>query len=75
MLNEGTVVRKNQLVRKHLVYSLITGLIIGIIAGLPLGWFTHRFYYQQRLAQILLCRENHRNQSATVVDSYCGTAY
>lgn len=75
MLNEDTVATKNKVARKHLFSSLVTGLIIGIIAGAPLGWFTHRFYYQQRLAQILLCRENHRNQPAAVVDSECGTLY
>ncbi len=75
MLNEDTVARKNLVARKHLVTSLVTGLIIGIIAGSPIGWFAHQFYYQQRLAQVLLCRENHRNQPAAVVDSQCGTPY
>ena len=75
MLNENTVATKNKVARKHLFSSLVAGLIIGIIAGAPLGWVTHRFYYQQRLAQILLCRENHRNQPAAVVDSECGTPY
>ncbi|MDF5733695.1 MAG: hypothetical protein PUP92_38430 [Rhizonema sp. PD38] len=75
MLNEDTVVRKNLVARKHLVTSLVTGLIIGIIAGSPIGRFTHQFFHQQRLAQVLLCRENHRNQPAAVVDSQCGTPY
>ncbi|MFH7025965.1 MAG: hypothetical protein ACHBN1_11305 [Heteroscytonema crispum UTEX LB 1556] len=51
MLNQGNVATpKNTIKRKHLVTSLITGLIIGAIAGTPIGWFAHRFYYQQRLA-------------------------
>ncbi len=75
MLTEDTVAKGNTIKRKHLVSSLITGLILGTIIGTPIGWYAHRFYYQQRLAQILLCREQHRNQPATVVDSVCGAAF
>lgn len=75
MLGQDTTVRGNTLKRKHLIYSLITGLIIGAIAGTPIGWFANRFYYQQRLAQTLLCRENNRNQPAAVVESICGTPF
>jgi F0F1-type ATP synthase assembly protein I len=69
------IYRENTIKRKHLINSLITGLIIGAIAGAPIGWFAHRFYYQQRLAEILLCRENNRNQPAAVVDSICGSRF
>jgi F0F1-type ATP synthase assembly protein I len=76
MLNQGTVTRNtNPIKRKHLVYSLITGLILGTILGAPIGWFAHRFYYQQRLADILLCREQNINQPAAVVDSICGRRF
>ncbi len=75
MLSEDTVAEGNTIKRKHLVSSLITGLIIGTIVGTPIGWYAHGFFYQQRLAQILLCREQHRNQPATVVDSICGAAF
>ncbi|MBR8833289.1 MAG: hypothetical protein DSM106950_04385 [Stigonema ocellatum SAG 48.90 = DSM 106950] len=75
MLTEDTLVRENSIKRKHLVSSLITGLIIGTIFGTAIGWYTHHFFYQQRLAQILLCREQHRNQPARVVDSICGAAF
>ena len=75
MLSEDTVAKGNTIKRKHLISSLITGLILGTILGTPIGWYAHRFYYQQRLAQILLCREQHRNQPATVVDSVCGAAF
>ena len=43
--------------RKHLVWSLITGLAVGAIAGAPLGWMANGYYTEQRLAQILICRE------------------
>jgi hypothetical protein len=75
MLRQDAPVRGNNIKRKHLIYSLITGLIIGTIAGTPIGWFAHQYYYQQRLAQILLCRERNINQPAAVVDSICGRAY
>lgn len=75
MLRQDTIQRGNTIKRKHLVYSLITGLILGTILGMPIGWFIHRFYYQQNLARILLCREQNRNQPAAVVDSICGRAF
>ncbi len=75
MLRQDTVARGNNLKRKHLLYSLITGLVIGIVAGTPIGWFAHQFYYQQRLAQTLLCREENRNQPLAVVEARCGRPY
>ncbi len=75
MLNQTQIARDNNIKRKHLVSSLITGLIVGAIAGAPIGWFAHRFYSQQRLAQILVCRENNQNQPAAVVDSICGSRF
>jgi hypothetical protein len=35
-------------------------LVIGVIANAPLGWVVHQFYYKQRLADILICREKNR---------------
>lgn len=80
---EGLVVQQehitrtehNRITRKNLVYSLATGLAIGVVAGIPLGWVIHQFYTQQRLAQVLLCHERNRNQPAAVVDSICGRMY
>ena len=68
-------IERENIKRKHLVSSLITGLVIGTILGTPIGWFAHQFYYQQRLAQILVCREQNASQSAAVVDSICGSRF
>ncbi|MBD2040213.1 hypothetical protein [Microcoleus sp. FACHB-672] len=61
--------------RKNLINSLLTGLIVGIIAGAPLGWFVHQYYAEQRLAQILICREKHRNQPEERVLAICGSRF
>lgn len=73
--NHVTQKNSNRIKRKHLISSLATGLVIGIIAGTPIGWFANQFYSQQRLAQTLLCRERNRNKPAVIVDSLCGRAY
>jgi len=77
MVKHDHVTRTNpdKIKRKHLIYSLATGLAIGIIAGTPIGWFANQFYSQQRLAQNLLCRERNRDKPAVIVDSLCGKAY
>ncbi|MBD2744744.1 hypothetical protein [Coleofasciculus sp. FACHB-1120] len=67
--------KENRITRKHLVYSLLTGLVIGAIAGTPIGWFTHRTYAEQRLAKNLICREQHRNEPVAVVESICGSRF
>jgi hypothetical protein len=65
----------NRITRQHLVYSLVTGLIIGSIAGAPLGWFAHQIYYQQRAGQVLLCRQKHIGQPEAELKALCGSAY
>ena len=65
----------NAITRKNLISSLATGLAIGIVAGIPIGWFVHQVYAQQRLAQVLLCHERHRSQPAAAVESICGRLY
>ncbi|MGB5962745.1 MAG: hypothetical protein WBG73_19060 [Coleofasciculaceae cyanobacterium] len=77
MIEQNHVTRKdsNKIKRKHLIYSLITGLGIGIILGTPIGWFANQFFAQQRLAQTLLCRERNRDKPAVIVDSLCGKTY
>jgi hypothetical protein len=64
-----------RITRKNLVYSLATGLIIGTIAGAPLGWFAHRIYYQQQAGQTLLCRQKHIGQPEAELKALCGSAY
>ena len=73
MVQTNSINRENYLKRKHLVSSLVTGLIIGVIAGTPIGWVAHQFYYQQTLAKNLLCREQNGNRPAVQVDAICGS--
>ncbi len=61
--------------RKNLVQSLITGLVIGLIAGAPLGWLAHQFYMEQRLADVLLCREKNRGLAEAQLQSLCGRSF
>ena len=61
--------------RSNLIQSLITGLVIGVIVGAPLGWLAHRFFEQQRLAGVLLCREENRNLPAAQLQSVCGSPF
>ena len=61
--------------RKNLINSLLTGLVIGVIAGAPLGWFVHQYYAEQRLAQILICREKNRDQPEVRVQAICGSRF
>lgn len=75
MTEVNRIRHEDSIKRKHLISSLITGFLIGAVAGTPIGWFAHRFYYQQRLAQILVCREQNASQSAAVVDSICGSRF
>ena len=63
---------KNTISRMNLVSSLLTGLVIGFIAGAPVGWFIHQFYTEQRLAQVLVCRNKYKNQPEAMVQSICG---
>ena len=67
--------KENRITRKHLVSSLVTGLLLGAIAGTPIGWFTHRAYAEQRYAKNLICREQHRNEPEAVVQSICGSRF
>lgn len=72
-LNEPPIRKEDN--RKHLINSLLTGLAIGVVAGAPLGWFVHQFYAEQRLAQILICREKHRNEPEVRVQAICGSRF
>ena len=70
-----TQAEHERITRKNLVSSLATGLVIGLIAGAPLGWFAHRIYYQQRAGQVLLCRQNHIGQPEAELKALCGDVY
>ncbi|MEG3845862.1 hypothetical protein QT971_24500 [Microcoleus sp. herbarium19] len=61
--------------RKHLVWSLITGIAVGAIAGAPLGWMANGYYSEQRLAQILICREKNKDKPVATVESICGSRF
>jgi hypothetical protein len=70
-----TLAEHERITRKNLVSSLATGLVIGLIAGAPLGWFAHRIYYQQRAGQVLLCRQKHIGQPEAELKALCGDVY
>lgn len=63
------------IVFKRLLRSFATGLIVGIVAGAPLGWFAHRLYAQQRAAQVLLCRQQNFGLRETELQARCGNIY
>lgn len=67
--------RESSITRKDLFTSLVIGLIIGAIAGAPLGWFAHRLFFQQRAAQVLLCRQKHFGQTESQLQALCGSVY
>lgn len=60
---------------RNLVRSLVIGLILGGVAGVPIGWFAHRVFAQQRAAQVLLCRQQHYGQAEATLQDICGTVY
>jgi hypothetical protein len=61
--------------RRNPLPLLITGLFIGLIAGAPLGWFSHQLYYRYRSAQVLLCRQQHFGQPEAQLQALCGSLY
>ena len=77
MLTDHEHVRtdQNRIRRKDLIRSLTIGILLGVVGGLPIGWFAHRVYFQQRTAQVLLCRQNHIGQPEVELKSLCGSVY
>jgi len=75
----STVNKENAITRKNLVSSLTIGLVlgglIGLVAGVPLGWIGHRIIFQQRTAQVLLCRQQHYGLAEADLQSKCGAVY
>jgi len=53
----------------------VTGIILGIFGGIPLGWFAHSVYYQQKSGMVLLCRQKHIGQPEAELKALCGSAY
>lgn len=59
--------------RRDLLNSLLIGVALGtIILGVPLGWFAHRLYAQQRMAQVLLCRQQNFGLPENQLQTRCG---
>lgn len=62
--------------RRDLFNSLLIGIAIGaLLVGAPLGWFAHRFYAQQRTAQVLLCRQQNYGLQEADLQARCGQPY
>ena len=72
---EHVQTEQSRIRRKDLVRSLTIGILLGVVGGLPIGWFAHRVYFQQRTAQVLLCRQNHIGQPEVELKSLCGSVY
>jgi len=45
------------------------------LLGASIGWFTHRFYAQQRAAQVLLCRQQNFGLQEAELQARCGQPY
>ncbi len=67
--------QQKPIARKHLVLSLIVGIAVGAIAGAPIGWMANGYYTEQRLAQILICREKNKDKPVAIVESICGSRF
>lgn len=64
---------REQIRRRDLLNSLLIGVVLGtLLLGAPLGWFAHRFYVQQRMAQVLLCRQQNFGLSENQLQARCG---
>jgi hypothetical protein len=62
--------------RRDLLNSLMIGIGLGaVLLGLPIGWFSHRLYTQQRVAQVLLCRQQNFGLQEAELQARCGRPY
>ncbi|MEG4987403.1 hypothetical protein QUB08_16785 [Microcoleus sp. BR0-C5] len=67
--------QQNPIARKHLVWSLITGLAVGAIAGAPLGWMANGEFSEQRMAKFIVCQQKNRDKPVAMVESICGSQF
>lgn len=67
--------REQRITRKNLASSLMIGVLLGIIAGAPIGWFVHQVYARQRAAQVLLCRQQNYGLAEADLQARCGALY
>lgn len=67
--------RDHRFPRRAITSSLLAGLILGLIGGAVSGWFAHRLFYQQRAAQVLLCRQQHYGQPEVELQRICGSVF
>lgn len=77
-MRESTVTHEHQerrITRKNLLNSLIIGILLGIIGGIPIGWFTHQIFARQRAAQVLLCRQQNYGLAEADLQARCGALY
>lgn len=67
---------RDRIRRRDLINSLLIGMGLGtLLLGLPLGWFGHRLYAQQRAAQVLLCRQQNFGLQEADLQARCGQPY
>lgn len=67
---------RSRIHRRDLVNSLFIGAALGtVLLGAPIGWFAHRFYAQQRVAQVLLCRQQNFGLQEAELEARCGQLY
>jgi len=67
---------RDRIRRRDLLNSLLIGVVLGaLLIGGPLGWFAHRFYAQQQVARVLLCRRQNADLTEAALREQCGPLY
>lgn len=65
----------SHITRKNLFNSMLIGIFLGVLGGIPIGWFIHQVYAKQHAAQVLLCRQQNFGLSEPELQSRCGAPY